>query len=102
MAKIYRTTLSEVKKLIKERGVVEFDPTDPREIDSAIHQGTRLLVAALKRKIRENLTDYARENNMTRNYVIELYHDALGGMDEWDIVQMTFEEGGTPKGVSGD
>ncbi len=99
--KIYRTTLNEVIKLIKERGIANFDPTDPREIDSAMHQGTRLLVAALKRRIRENLTNYARENNMTKNYVIELYHDTLDGMDEWDIVQTIFEEGGAPKGVSG-
>jgi hypothetical protein len=74
MTKIYRTTLSEVRKLVKEQRrkrepVPEFDPLDPREVDNAMREGIQPLVDSLKRRLVRNLKRYAREHHLEYNDV---------------------------------
>jgi hypothetical protein len=67
--KVYRTKLSEVRKLMKEQripkqSIPEFDPLNPMEISDAMREGIQPLIDALKRKIVGNLKRYAKENHL--------------------------------------
>jgi hypothetical protein len=74
MTKIYRTTLSEVKKLVKEQQNPPEDPDDgdlleDSRVYNAMVEGIQPLVDSLKRRLVRNLKRYAREHHLEYNDV---------------------------------
>jgi len=75
MTKIYRTTLSEVRKLVKEQQDIPIEDPDDGDLleDSKVYnamvEGIQPLVDSLKRRLVRNLKRYAREHHLEYNDV---------------------------------
>lgn len=92
------------KKTIKEQDDAEEDAEDaieeeydPRDIDSAMLEGTDEIVEQLKEKIKSNIRDFAREHSEDEDdaddpsYIAEFLYDALD-LNDLDTVHKAFVE----------
>ena len=111
--KVYRTTLSEVKKLIKEgenRPIgKDTDPywnepsenpenrstedPDPKDIESAMYEYADEIMSELKSRILSNIKDFSRDYDVDPSYIAGILYDAYSETpNELDAIQKTFME----------
>lgn len=92
--KIYRTKLSEIKKLVKEQLESGSGEPDPREIENAMLEGTEMFYEELKGRMKSNIIDFARNyEELDASYVASLLYDAyVDSGDDQDAIRKVFME----------
>ncbi len=94
--KIYKTTLSEVKKLMKEQ------VTDPSSIDTSdidVMEAVSVMgemvdehIARAKNRLRSNLLDFARENGKDIGKVADAIREIYNDDENVDVLGKLFLE----------
>jgi hypothetical protein len=94
--KIYRTTLSEVKKLVSEQvtdpSSIDINDIDVMDAVSAMGEMVDEHIARAKNRLKSNLLDFARENGKDIGKVADMIRNVYNDDENVDVLGKLFLE----------